>query len=233
MTAPRPIPDALLERYLADDLPPALKRTIEHALETSAALRARLEALRADNQAFFVTHPVGPLAARLETPRRSWLAAWAPAFAATAAVVVAAIVYVRRESEGDYSAKGNLALTVHRRTAAGSEVLAPGAAVHAGDTVRFELRAPAAGFVAVLSADAAGKVSVYHPTGGTSAAPYRPQEPLLPTAIALDATLGPETVYAVYANQPFELRPLINQLEAGAPLRSGGGLEVETVTWVK
>ncbi len=231
MSPHRPIADALLERYLAGDLKPEQRQAIEAALQASATERARLEDLRADNRAFFIKHPVGPVVAKLEAPPQSrWILRWLPAFVAAAAMVLAG-VFALNAKESDWTAKGTIALTVHRKTASGSEKLADGAVTHPGDEVRFELRVPTEGFVAILSKDGIGQVSVYYPVGGQIAAAYRPNQSMLPAATQLDSALGRERVFAVYGASEFALQPLLEAVRANQPFPSG--LVVSELQWIK
>ena len=212
MSEPRPLPDALLERYLAGDLTGESLAKVERAIADSPSERARVEELRADSAAFLIRHPPGPLAAKLEKPKRSWLL-WLPLAAAAAALL---IFFVRPAVEPESSVKGSVVLTVFRqRGDAPAEQLENGATVRPGDHVRFSITAPADGFVAVISRDGAGKVSTYHPFGSPQAAPHKAKEPLLQSAIALDDVRGKERVWAVFSEKPFELAPLLQQLERG------------------
>ena len=231
MTPDRTIPEVLLERYLAGDVTAAQKQSIEATLAASATERARLEDLRADSSAFFIKHPVGPVVAKLEVPRRSaWLSWWVPALGAAAAMPVAG-VFGLRFNDTDFAAKGSIALTAHRKTITGTEALAAGAVTHPGDEVRFELRAPYEGFVAVLSKDGAGQTSVYYPADAQTAAAYQPAAPMLPAATRLDAALGPERIIAVYGRQAFSLTPLLKAINDGQPLPAG--LVVTELDWDK
>lgn len=231
MTGPRPLPDALLERYLAGDLTGEARARVEQALEASASERARLEALRADSAAFLISHPPGPLAARLESEAKPRWRLWLPLVGLAAAAGL--VVLLRPPPEPEGTVKGGLVLSAFRqREGAEAEALGPGAKVKPGDKLRFSVAAPGDGFLAVLSLDGAGQVSVYHPFSGTSAAAYRAASPLLPEAIALDEVKGRERVWAVFGKEAFALEPLLSQLREGrAP--SGAGLATASLEWVK
>lgn len=231
MNAPRPIPEALLERYLAGDLGADERRALEERLAASEPDRDRLAALRADTAAFLIKHPPGPVAAKLATPSRARGFAWwlAPVALAASAMVAVVLFNPPPATEPDVTLKGDLALAVYRQTAAGSERVESGAVLKPGDKVRFEVRTKEPGFVAVLSRDGAGHVTVYYPYQAAEAGPYRPAEPLLPGAIALDDTLGSEDVWAVYATKAFELAPVVRQLEQGGAPPSPSA----RVTWTK
>lgn len=212
MSEPRPLPDALLERYVAGDLTGESLAKVERAIAESPKERARVEELRADSAAFLIRHPPGPLAAKLEKPKRRWLL-WLPLAAAAAALLV---FFVRPPVEPESSVKGSVVLTVFRQRGDDPvERLENGATVRPGDHVRFSITAPTDGFVAVISRDGAGKVSTYHPFGSQQAAPHKAKEPLLQSAIALDDVRGRERVWAVFSEKPFEIAPLVQQIERG------------------
>ncbi|MBI3181199.1 MAG: hypothetical protein HYZ28_03545 [Myxococcales bacterium] len=220
MTQGRRIKDALLERYLAGDLAAEAKSTLEAGLAGSPPDRARLEELRADSQAFLTQHPPGQMVARYErAARRRW---WAlPAVLAPLAAGAFAIGLVLdfpTEDEPSFITKGGVTLTVHLRRGESSERLAKGVELSAKDAVRFELRAPGKGFAAVIGKDSAGKVTVYHPFGVLEAAAYEPAQPLLPTAIELDATKGREQLWGLWSDRPFGLGEATEALRSGSPL---------------
>ena len=231
MSDQRPIPDALLERHAAGDLTGEALERVERALATSPAEKARLEALRADSAAFLIQQPPGPVAARLEKPRRpSWMF-WVPLVAVAAGVLV--FVAAPPVAEPDSSVKGAVSLSAFRQRADGTvETLTTGQIVHPGDAIRFQVTAPGPGFLAVLSRDGARKSTTYHPFNGVKAAPFDPKQPLLEGAIALDEVKGRETVWAVFGPQAFELAPLVKQLGEGRE-PSGPGLTISALEWVK
>ena len=230
MSEPRPIPDALLEKYIAGALTGDALARVERAVAESPSEKARVDALRADSAAFLITHPPGPLASRLEQPKRRWLF-WLPlAAVATAAL---AVLVVRDVPEAESTVKGSLVFSAFRqRENAAAEELPTGALVKPRDRIRFSVRAPADGFVAVLSRDGAGHASVYYPFSASQAAPHGAKDTLLPGAIMLDDVLGTERVWALFSARAFELGPLLQQLERGEK-PSGPGLSVASVEWKK
>ncbi|MCY1019707.1 DUF4384 domain-containing protein [Pyxidicoccus sp. MSG2] len=228
----RRIQDALLERYLADALAPEARRQLESVLAESAPDRERLEALRADSAAFLVQHPPGPLVARYEAAeparRRPWWVLLVPALAASVLVVV----WLR---EDPYTVKGTVSLVLHRKAGDGSTRVEPGATLAPGDVLQFEVKAAEDGYVAVLSRDGQGTVTVYHPFGGTEAARYQAARPMLPAAIELDGVRGHEEVYALHSSQPFALDQAVAALKEGRKLEDAApkGVAVEHVGFDK
>jgi hypothetical protein len=97
------IPDVLLERYLAGDLPASEQSRIDAACETSPELAARLAQLTVERDAFLSADPPAAFAHRLVTrlalepkPRKLW-SFWllAPSGAAAAVALLLAVTYTR------------------------------------------------------------------------------------------------------------------------------------------
>jgi hypothetical protein len=217
---PRRIPDALLERYLTDALPAAEKARIEAILAASPQDHQQLAELRADSEAFFLRHPPGPLVARFQeqTRRARWWRGSMLLVPVLVAAGIALVVYPRPPPIEDppYIPKGNGAvLTLHRKTAQGSSPVPPPGPLYPHDDVRFTVKGIASGFIAVLSRDGRGTITVYYPFGGQAAAPYDESQHALPRAIKLDDTLGPEDLYVLHSPQPFELPWAVQALIAG------------------
>jgi hypothetical protein len=219
--AERAYTDVELERLLAGDLPAA--RAAELEAKATAADRARLDELRADNAAFLAgvdvaaeVRAIGKKLGVIEPDRRGratwWRWLWAGgALAAAAAVVL--VIALRRDGErvDDIGIKGaDIALVIHTEHGR----LATGDAVDPGTKIRFEIATPPQGFVAVVGVDGAGQTTVYFPYGKRDAAPAQPG--LLPGAIQLDATPGAERFYAVYAARPFAIDAVAPALHGGA-----------------
>jgi hypothetical protein len=209
----RRIPDALLDRYLADSLDAAERDRLETRMADSPLDRARLDELRADSAAFLIQHPAGPLVARFEEEQRRarWWRWPALLFPVLAAATAAVLVFVRPvqpvdpiEPDPPYTVKG-LALLLYRKTPEGSAPFHPSKeALVPGDSIRFEVKGSESGYIAIVSRDERG-VTVYYPYGGATAAPYQVDQAVLPGAIELDDTLGREDVYALHSKHPFEL----------------------------
>lgn len=217
--SPRRLPDALLERHLADALDAPTRARLEATLAESPEDRTRLEELRADSAAFLLQHPPGPLVARFEAERRpAWWRRWPTLLAPALAVAAAVLLVVLYPREDPYSVKGDVVLVVHRKVGDTSAPVRPEELLVPGDALRFEVRVGKDGYVAVLGRDARGTVTVYHPYGGAEAAPYSAAQPLLPTAIELDETPGTEELYALSSTSPFRLEGAVRALEEGHSL---------------
>lgn len=212
----RRLKDPLLEKYLAGALDEAARADLEKTLAQSPEDLRRVEELRADSAAFLVQHPPAAFAAKVARPAwggwKPW--AWLPLAAAVAAGV---LLVVRRpvEPEEELTVKGAVVLVLHRKVADASELVGAGAALHAGDTLRFEIRAPGRGWVAVLGVDPAGAPTLYAPPGGTQPIHLESGTAVLDDAVVLDDAKGPESFLVVWASAPYDLQAVLAGLKQG------------------
>lgn len=109
-------------------------------------------------------------------------------------------------------------LKLYRRVGEGSELLEPGAAVAAGETLRIEIRAAGRTFGAVLSVDGNGHVTRHYPPVGDSAAVLDPGAMLLPEAFELDDAPEFEHFILIAGDRPFPLGPYERRLRDGDSL---------------
>lgn len=207
--ADRAFTDLELERVLAGDLAPG-----ELDGKATPADRERLEALRTEHAALMSSidvdaevRAIGRKMERLEPEPRKLATWWRWIFTGgvlAAAAAALLLVVGRRPSSpaaDDIGVKGDgITLILHTE----SRRLATGDTVHPGERIRFEINAARKGFVTVIGIDGAGTKTTYFPFGASAAAAVDPNESrILPGAIALDATPGDETFFAVYATRPF------------------------------
>jgi hypothetical protein len=239
---PRRIPDALLERYLAGALPPEAKARLETTLAASPGDQARLAELRADSAAFLLRHPPGPLVSRFEADSRRvrwWQSRMLPNYAIAAAgvslILSILIPRILEPTDGPFTAKGPVVLVLHRKDGEGSVVVPKDGPVAPHDSLRFQVKGVTGGFVAVLSRDPQGALTVYYPFGGSAAAPFDSAQSLLPGAIELDGTLGREDVYVLHSANPFGVTWALQALSAGRPLKEAAptGISVGHASFVK
>jgi hypothetical protein len=130
-------------------------------------------------------------------PWRRWLM---PVSLSAAAALGATLLLVRPPlPETGTRTKGGFSLNTYVQHA---ESDAParlhlGEPLHPGDRVQFRYQGNEAGYLMILSADQAGRVSVYYPPGDAAAPVAAGRDVPLATAIELDDTLGDETVVAL------------------------------------
>jgi hypothetical protein len=115
--------------------------------------------------------------------------------------------------------------------------------VQPGDQLRFTLRSDRPTQLAILSLDARGVVSVYFPrTEGQGALRPIGEELALDAGVELDATLGPETIFAIRCPTPPALAAhpthptldtLRNTLQRTRTLPAPPGCEVDVLRLFK
>jgi hypothetical protein len=210
-------------------------RALAHLGACPACEGAR-EALAAERARFLTEANVPALAADALAragnapapgPARSWLRRLLGPLGLVAAAGVAAMLLF--PGRPGFTPKGGFSLSAYVRHAEGAAegTLHTGEALHPGDRLRFQLGGAGEGYVAVVSVDAAAKISVYYPQGA-GAAPWKSGsagEPL-PSAVELDRTLGHEVIVAVRCASPFEVSALVasvrRSLNAGAAAADPG-----------
>ncbi|HTE55307.1 MAG TPA: hypothetical protein VK698_30850 [Kofleriaceae bacterium] len=247
-TSPTCLSDLRLDLLVAGELDPGAASAARAHLAACADCTARLAVLEGEREQIRAHLPpfpgrAAPPAARPRGSRpraRRW--AWPLAAAAAAALVL--VVWPRRtiDETGDDGAitdttrrKGGptLALFVRRgdRVTAG----ASGEVVHPGDEIQFAATSSDPAFLVIASVDAAGRVSVYHPTD-RRAAPIGPgSDRLVPGGVLLDDVLGTELVYGFFCRDRIEVSAARAAIEAGTPsaLPSLPGCQVDQLALIK
>ena len=223
----RQVPDVVLERYRLNELPENSARAIEAMLAADAELQARLDALEISDDEIhrqyrdrITLHDVPALS------RRRVLRV-ATAALAVAAAVILVLVIPRAPTE---RVKGTIgtrpALSIYRSTAAGSERLADGQLVHAGDLLRVGYASGGRPFGVILSIDGRGAVTLHLPPAGDRAVRLQPgSNILLDAAYELDDAPRIERFYFVTGNEAFAVGPVMQAArravgEGGAALPS-------------
>jgi anti-sigma factor RsiW len=217
------IPDLILEQYRLRELPAAEAQRVERLLSVDEALRRRLEALEQSDEEIAREYPASWLAsrvrARLPPSPRLW---WAGPVAIAAVAVVALLVAPRRaiapapvtsvSPAVEDRIKGlQPALTVYRRTASGSETLANGSVVRAGDLLRVGYLGAGRPYGIIVSIDGLGVVTQHLPPAGDRAAPLvSGRVTLLDQSYELDDAPGIERFYFVTGETPFLVAPVMD-----------------------
>jgi hypothetical protein len=225
------VPDITLERYRLNELPDSMKAHIDALLETDAALRQRLDALRqSDDQ----IHAAGRLASAAAGVQRTLAAdapdsqgrLWAsvppwvvPAAVATAVVLLLVIPRMTTLSVDDGERIKGLqpSLALFRRVGNGSETLADGAVAHPGDLIRVGYRAAGRAYGVILSIDGRKNVTVHLPRHGEAAAALeRDPTVLLDHSYELDDAPRWERFYFITSDQPFAVAPIVTSAHQAA-----------------
>lgn len=226
------IPDWVLERYAAGELPPGYS---EASISADPSVPERLAALRKSDEEILAAHP--PAGVAREVERRAHLAAtrdraaagerrlrgfWPGALAATAAAALVAIVAPRilqGPADDELRVKGDPHLLIYRQAAgAEPEKLSEGARARAGDVLQLRIFASDARYAAVVSIDGAGAATLHAPAREGPAMALRVGgTDTLPESYALDAAPGFERFVLVTSDRPFDAAEVLAAARALGP----------------
>lgn len=227
------VPDLLLERYRLGEMSPTETEEMRRLLATDEALRARLQALDESDEEIRRRYPSGWLAERIQEKLRTDIErpmpsrgltrfGWRLPFAVAAAGLVIALGWrlfvplylepgrqVQDSIESGDRLKGDL-LVIFRKTSEGSELLANGSRVRAGDQIRIGYRPEEGSYGLILSIDGRGSVMRHFPREGEVAAPLTGEGlTLLDYAYELDDAPGWECFYLVSGPEAFDIEPVL------------------------
>lgn len=252
------VPDWLLERLAAGDLPAAEAESVRRRVEAEAGGPERLAALTASNAEILAAHPPAAMAHLIRTRvvadaakragrRRSLLLMGVPLVACAAAVAAVFVLPPARPGgsgqtvvlgpvgaadEGEILKGLDPRLRVYRKLGKKVERLADGAAARAGDELQLAYIAAGRRYGAVLSLDGAGRVTFHLPVDGAggTAVPLKAQgEVSLPASYQLDAAPRFERFLFVTADAPFSIERLPEVIRGDASPPAGASAIVFTV----
>ena len=241
-TLPDPVPDWLLERLAAGELPQ------NQAVKLRERLQARgeehlLTALATSNVEILATQPPEQIVAEVKrraamsTGRAEAAAArmrplWALSAVTACVAGLAVMLVVRNHGAGIQPAldevqpeiigvKGDLkpTLRIYRKTLSGSELLRTHASVHRGDTLQIRYVAAGKRFGVIASVDARGQLTFHLPESpGTAVALERDGERALSHAYELDDSPGFERFLFVTSDALFSTTEIVQALKSGSAL---------------
>jgi hypothetical protein len=119
------------------------------------------------------------------------------------------------EPDLSVSVKGGPALIIAARRGGRVFRPAPSDPVRPGDRIRFVLQGARLPYVLIVSIDGAGQASVYVPYQGTASARIASRQRMeLDETVVLDASPGPERVFAFLSPTPLAVDPIRAALAA-------------------
>jgi hypothetical protein len=242
-TLPDPVPDWLLERLAAGELPQNQAAKLRERLQARGEEHL-LPALAASNMEILATQPPEQIVAEIK--RRAALSAdrarpaaarrlcpmWALSAVTACVAGLAVMLVVRNHGAGTQPApdqvqpeivgvKGDLkpALRIYRKTHSGSELLRAHASVHRGDTLQIRYVAAGKRFGVIASIDARGQITFHLPESpGAAIALERDGERALPHAYELDDSPGFERFLFVTSDAPFATTDIAQALKSSSAL---------------
>jgi len=235
------VPDWLLERLAAGELPQAQAAELRERLQAQGEAH-RLAELAGSNAKTLAALPPGQVIpeirrrAALATDRATPAArrlrpVWALSAIAACAAGLAVMLVVHDHGTGTRTTqeeeqpevttvKGlNPSLRIYRKTASGSELLRESASVHRGDTLQIRYVAAGKRFGSIASIDGRGQITFHLPEApGQAVALERDGERALPHAYELDDSPGFERFLFVTSDAPFSTAEIEQTLKNGTPL---------------
>src|SRR5262245_2440976 len=224
------IPDVVLERYRLKELPETSARAVEYMLAADPALRARLDALEQSDGEIRREYPSSVFIHDKPAPSRRTVARVALGAAAVMATILVVVLLPRSgtsraEPETDRikgTPGGRPSLSMYRRTATGSERLADGDIVRAGDLVRVGYVSAGRPYGLIVSIDGRGAVTLHLPPAGDRAVPLTAGKTiLLDAAYELDDAPRVERFYFVTGTEPFSAAPVLSAARRAATQSTG------------
>ena len=232
------IPDWLLERLAAGELPQPRAAELRERLQTQGE-EHRLSALAASSAEILATFPPERIVPEIErraaakrtrpvAVRHLWTLSMVTACAAGLAVVL--VVRDHKGASGPSPSedqpeiigiKGDLkpALRIYRKTGSGSELLSAHATVHRGDTLQIRYVAAGKHFGVIVSLDARGLLTFHLPeSAGLAIALDHDGERALSHAYELDDSPGFERFFFITSDAPFTTAAIAQALKNGTPL---------------
>jgi hypothetical protein len=236
----RRVPDWLVERLAAGELPEAQARELRAALR-AAGEEDRLSALAASHAEILASLPPGEVVTEIErralagerrVPARRVRPLLTLSFAATCAAGLAVFLSVREHGGPEprtpppglgaenIEIKGLApSLRVYRKTRSGSELLRADAVVRKGDNLQVRYVAAAKRFGVIASVDARGAVTLHLPESpGVAVALDHHGERALPHAYELDDSPDFERFIFVTSDRPFATTEVVQYLTGGRAL---------------
>jgi len=163
---------------------------------------------------------------RLSVPSRRRNAWWWLALSPAVCGVILALVLARGPHGGKSVAwpsadpsgiavKGEGGLLTYVRHGDKVSRLVPGSVLQAGDALRFAIDPRGNAYLMIAGVDGAGGVSAYYPFGQWRSMPVASQGRFeVPGSIVLDASAGPERIFALLSPRPVDGNLVRTQLES-------------------
>jgi hypothetical protein len=227
-------PDWMLERLALGELDAATAEAVRAQLRAEGRMpEEALAAIAASNQQLLAAHPAATVAAEIQRrnqarrSRLAWLVGMPVALASVAAVVLTIVFpgplpgpvggdeLESTRIKGPEAPGAGPRLFVYRHGAGGDQKLPDGAAAARGDLLQLAYAGHAGGWVALLSIDGAGKVTVHWPEKGSTAVPLADAgEFRLPSSYELDDAPSFERFFLVRSDAPFDIAPITTAARA-------------------
>lgn len=240
--------ELVLDRLRLEELEPGQRAELEAHLDGCPKCEQRLKALRRESEEFDGRFSVSDLAAdALERARGGdspgfWsrffggqgaagprLSLVGASLMAVAAMVTGLHMWSEEPLPPGVRIKGDLTAAIFARRGdrqwqvSGDDWLAP------GDEVRFVYTAPHPGYLYVVGADAALKMTLYDPPDMSPRQVEQGQKQEVPGSVVLDATMGHERIMVLLCKEPVPTAEVVAALERLVQQATGAGRGVASI----
>lgn len=236
------VSDLRFDEWRASELDADESSVVAAHVDICPRCKARHEELESAAVAFLPRYPLPPMrvsdAKAVESPWRFPFglsrSVWVPVMA-SASLLLVLLFFTTRDPNDDTGTRSKGGASVGFVVKRSAQLLpgSSGMQVQPGDQLRFFVSGASHPHVAVLSKDARGIVSEYYPGTGQSGTVVAGPRAFLDSSVELDATLGPETIWAVLCTEAFSTGPLLEELERTNDLGERAGCAVERLELVK
>ncbi|HYP87241.1 MAG TPA: hypothetical protein VEQ59_03795 [Polyangiaceae bacterium] len=223
------ISDLKLDQWQAGELSAQAGEELRAHVDSCARCTHRRQTLVADAAQFLQRFPEPPR--RTRAGNRSYWVAGTTALAAAAALVLWLKMPTEQPGQRSKGEATQFGFFIKR----GGQVTlgAAGQRVRAGDQLRFVVTTSKPQHIAIVGRDGSGAVFEYHAASGHSVAVAGARDQALESSIELDAAPGPETVWAIFCDEPFELAPLKSTLAGAGELQAPPGCTLKKLELMK
>ncbi|HET6336224.1 MAG TPA: zf-HC2 domain-containing protein [Polyangiales bacterium] len=225
--------DLRFDAWSAGELDANARALLEAHLDGCARCRDRHAALAAERAAYLELHPRAELRIAKAVPARALRWPIPAALLGAAAAVALFLALPAADPSGQVRRKGAAGIgffVEHGGTHARGRT---GQSVHPGDRIRFTYTSDRPAYLVILARDAAGTVSVYFPSGDAAGYVSEGYDRPLDSSVELDATLGAESVFALFCERGFGLAGPRSALTATHTLVAEQGCQLAKLSWTK
>jgi hypothetical protein len=186
--------------------------TLRAHANSCPACGAILTSLEMQNKDFLERRPFSKIAPALFqgghklASRRRFVLRLVPATAAAVVLLALGVIWFALRPEPTIRTKGDIALAFYVQKGAEAVPGRSGGTYHENDRIQFAYSSGPHRYVFLVSLDDRGNVSNFNHRSATASVPIEPGSGrVLEGSIILDASVGPERVFAIFSNSPLQL----------------------------
>ena len=208
-----PVDKLELASYLSGDCSTEQTTLIEKHISGCVSCRRYLQELKEERREFLAAHPFESLNLPGQHNVRRFPVPRIPALAASLVLLtIGGYVLHSLQPRQSHRIKGDTALSLYVRTAAGSVESRKNHAYHPGERIQITYSCGEFNRLILLSIDQEGRISTYYPVDAdTSLVVEKGRDIPLPNSIELDSYLGKELYMAVFSKSALSLPDVVER----------------------